>query len=167
MVADVGEQPDHLRICNEVLEFVTALAVGSDRIVTIELRSLSVADSLSEALDAYFEAFVDRRNGKVYPAAWWHIDPRPLDGEPGPALFPIVDEWLFTEPWARALVGTPEDIRSEAVHHVASLVLRAVGGGAVVHDVRVTPPLWYATYWRDVAIEGANGRFLLSAQFDD
>lgn len=167
MVADVGEQPDHLRICNEVFRFVEMPACGRDRNITIEMKALPPDGSLDEALAAYFEAYPDRRNGEVRPAAWWHIQARPLAGPPAPALVPLIDEWLFTFPWTEALLGADEMVRSNAANHIAHLVLSTVGAGAVIHDVRVAPPMWYATYWRDVAIEGPNGRFLLSAQFDD
>lgn len=163
----VEEAPDHLRICNEVLRFVGMLACGQDRNITIELKALPAGGPLDEALAAYFGSYPDRRNGEVRPAAWWHIDPRPLAGPPAQALVPLIDEWLFTVPWTEALLGADEMVRLNAANHVAHLVLLTVGAGAVIHDVRVAPPMWYATYWRDVAIEGPNGRFLLSAQFDD
>lgn len=158
--------PDALRICNEVLEFVAELACGTDRNVTFVLAALPTAGSLDEALAAYFAAYPDGR-GEVRPAAWWHIEPRPIAGPPGPALLPLIDEWLFTAPWTEVLLGAHELVRRNASHHIADLVLSAVGADAVIHDVAVVPPMWYATYWRDLSLEGSNGRFLLSAQFDD
>jgi len=93
--------------------------------------------------------------------------PPPARRASRPPLVPPLDEWLFTVPWTEALLGADEMVRLNAANHIAHLVLSTAGAGAVVHDVRVTPPMWYATCWRDVAIEGSDGRLLLRAQFDD
>lgn len=152
---------DHCRGFLDALSMLNSEA--SDLGASYELQRLPDAPDLLAALGLRVEQHALDAFGPARAAAapLWQIKLAPFEREQLPAL---CQRWFFS---SRHMQTAPPG------HFRASLVdafldaLHVSLAGYTAHAVTMTPPVWYAINWSEVAFERGNERYLLHFSYSD
>jgi hypothetical protein len=146
---------------NALLELCADLNEGSNHSCTFGVEVLAPSESLQAAVARHFESVYDFRTRRTHPAENWHIEIRPLQGEPVQVLSLALHAWVFETEFSPRLGDDRTWVGRNITENLARKLLAELGGDVLVHEVLTSPPAWYEAHWRDLTISGANGRVLL------
>ena len=147
--------------------FLDALALlngeASDLCATYELQLLPPAPDLLAALGVRVEehALSAFGPGRAAAAPLWQIKLAPFEREQLPAL---CQRWFFSSRHMQA--APPGRFRTSLVDAFLE-TLDVSLAGFTAHAVTMTPPLWYAINWNEIAYESGNERYLLHFSYSD
>ena len=134
---------------------------GADHFSDYGLWKLPNSDTLDLALGNYFSS-LSTSNSPPQSADDWaiHIAPFPGGIED---LAGSIRHWFF------GLEFSPRVESSVAEETVLEflMLLEAVTGEARIHEVHVSPPMWYDCLWQDFAFDDDTERWLLHLGFSD
>ena len=147
--------------------FLDALGVlngeASDLCATYELQRLPAAPDLSTALGLRVEDYALNviAPAREVPAALWHVHAAPC----GRAhLEQVCQRWFFSSQHMQA--APPGRFRARLVAAFLESLDAALGGFSL-HAVTMTPPMWYAIHWDEIAFERDGERYLLHFSHSD
>ncbi|MGK5005074.1 hypothetical protein [Janthinobacterium sp. LB2P70] len=147
--------------------FLEALALlngeASDLCASYELQRLPDAPDLSTALGLRVEDYALHviAPARDLPAALWHIKVAPCGRA---ELEQVCQRWFFS---SRHMQAAPPG-RFRALLAAAFLEsLDDALGGFSRHAVTMTPPMWYAIHWDEIAFERDGERYLLHFSHSD
>ena len=150
--------------CQGVLEALALLnSEASDLCASYELQRLPDAPDLATALGLRIEDYalhviVPARD---LPAALWHLHAAPC----GRAhLEQLCQRWFFSSRHMQA--APPGRFRAQLVAAFLESLDDALGGFSL-HAVTMTPPMWYAIHWDEIAFELGDERYLLHFSHSD
>ena len=147
--------------------FLDALALlnseASDLCASYEIVRLPDAPDLATALGLRME---DHARNQITPsrelsAPLWQIATTPM---PRARLQQVCQRWFFSSRHMQAAPGG----RFRA-HLVAAFIesLDQWLAGCAMHTVTMTPPMWYAIHWDEIAFERGGDRYLLHFSHSD
>ncbi|MNK47287.1 hypothetical protein D3C87_660940 [compost metagenome] len=147
--------------------FLEALALlngeASDLCASYELQRLPDAPNLSTALGLRVEDYALHviEPARDLPAALWHIKVAPCGRA---ELEQVCQRWFFSSRHMQA--APPGRFRAQLVAAFLESVDDALGGFSL-HAVTMTPPMWYAIHWDEIAFERDGERYLLHFSHSD
>ena len=147
--------------------FLEALALlnseASDLCASYELQRLPDAPNLSTALGLRVEDYVLNviEPARDLPAALWHIKVAPCGHA---QLEQVCQRWFFSSRHMQA--APPGRFRALLVAAFLESLDDALGGFSL-HAVTMTPPMWYAIHWDEIAFERDGERYLLHFSHSD
>ena len=147
--------------------FLEALALlngeASDLCASYELQRLPDAPDLSTALDLRVEDYALHviEPARDLPAALWHIHAAPCARA---KLEQVCQRWFFSSRHMQA--APPGRFRALLVAAFLESLDDALGGFSL-HAVTMTPPMWYAIHWDEIAFERDGERYLLHFSHSD
>lgn len=147
--------------------FLEALALlngeASDLCASYELQRLPDAPNLSTALGLRVEDYVLNviEPARDLPAALWHIKVAPCGRA---QLEQVCQRWFFSSRHMQA--APPGRFRALLVAAFLESLDDALGGFSL-HAVTMTPPMWYAIHWDEIAFERDGERYLLHFSHSD
>ena len=144
---------------NGKLQVLGQLNNGPNTTADFELQALPRSTSLQESLGLHFASFVDWRTQQPHSAEKWHIKTKQIGEKSDAALQPILEYWFFKLPYAPKLEDDRLWVKSNVINDVLE-TLDEVVGECELHEVFVTPPIWYEGHWQDIAFS-RNGNFWL------
>ena len=147
--------------------FLEALALlnseASDLCASYELQRLPEAPGLATALGLRVEdhALHVIAPARDLPVALWHIAAAPC----GRAhLEQVCQRWFFSSQHMQA--APAGRLRAQLVAAFLESLDAALGGFSL-HAVTMTPPMWYAIHWDEIAFERDGERYLLHFSHSD
>lgn len=147
--------------------FLEALALlngeASDLCASYELQRLPDAPNLSTVLGLRVEDYALNviEPARDLPAALWHIKVAPCGRA---ELEQVCQRWFFSSRHMQA--APPGRFRAQLVAAFLESVDDALGGFSL-HAVTMTPPMWYAIHWDEIAFERDGERYLLHFSHSD
>ncbi|PLY43790.1 hypothetical protein CSZ94_07295 [Janthinobacterium sp. ROICE36] len=156
---------DHCRGFLDALSMLNSEA--SDLCATYELLRLPDAPDLLTALGMRVEEYGLNGVGAArdVTAPLWQISVAPYDRAQLPAL---CQRWFFSSKHMQT--APPGHFRACLVQAFLEALEMSLGEFAV-HAVTMTPPIWYAINWNELAFERTNGReserYLLHFSYSD
>ena len=147
--------------------FLEALALltgeASDLCASYELQRLPDAPNLSTALGLRVEDYALHviAPARDLPAALWHIKVAPCGRA---ELEQVCQRWFFSSRHMQA--APPGRFRAQLVAAFLESLDDALGGFSL-HAVTMTPPMWYAIHWDEIAFERDGERYLLHFSHSD
>ena len=147
--------------------FLEALALlngeASDLCASYELQRLPDAPDLATALGLRVEdhALHVIAPARDLPAALWHIKTAPCGRA---QLEQVCQRWFFSSQHMQA--APPGRFRAQLVASFMESIDDALGGFSP-HAVTMTPPMWYAIHWDEIAFERDGERYLLHFSHSD
>ena len=147
--------------------FLDALALlnseASDLCASYELQRLPGAPNLSTALGLRVEDYALHviAPARDLPAALWHIKVAPCGRA---ELEQVCQRWFFSSRHMQA--APPGRFRAQLVAAFLESLDDALGGFSL-HAVTMTPPMWYAIHWDEIAFERDGERYLLHFSHSD
>ncbi|STQ92769.1 Uncharacterised protein [Janthinobacterium lividum] len=147
--------------------FLEALALlngeASDLCASYELQRLPDAPDLSTALGLRVEDYALHviAPARDLPAALWHIKVAPCGRA---ELEQVCQRWFFSSRHMQA--APPGRFRAQLVAAFLESLDDALGGFSL-HAVTMTPPMWYAIHWDEIAFERDGERYLLHFSHSD
>ena len=147
--------------------FLEALALlngeASDLCASYELQRLPDAPDLATALGLRVEDYALHviAPARDLPAALWHIKVAPCGRA---ELEQVCQRWFFSSRHMQA--APPGRFRAQLVAAFLESVDDALGGFSL-HAVTMTPPMWYAIHWDEIAFERDGERYLLHFSHSD
>ena len=147
--------------------FLEALALlngeASDLCASYELQRLPDAPDLATALGLRVEdhALHVIAPARDLPAALWHIHAAPCGRA---QLEQVCQRWFFSSRHMQA--APPGRFRAQLVASFMESIDDALGGFSP-HAVTMTPPMWYAIHWDEIAFERDGERYLLHFSHSD
>jgi|GEM_PF-3264544 hypothetical protein len=152
---------DHCRGFLCALESLNGEA--SDLCASYELQRLPDAPDLFTALGLRVEDYALNviEPARVLPAALWHIAAVPC----GRAhLEQVCQRWFFSSEHMRT--APPGHFRACLVNAFLEALDMSLAG-FTAHAVTMTPPIWYAIHWGEIAFERDGERYLLHFSHSD
>ncbi|WP_035817540.1 hypothetical protein [Janthinobacterium sp. RA13] len=147
--------------------FLEALALlnseASDLCASYELQRLPAAPDLTTALGLRVEDYALNviAPARDLPAPLWHISAAPC----GRAhLEQVCQRWFFSSQHMQA--APPGRFRAQLVAAFLESI-DEVSGDFSLHAVTMTPPMWYAIHWDEIAFERDGERYLLHFSHSD
>ena len=147
--------------------FLEALALlngeASDLCASYELQRLPDAPDLATALGLRVEDYALHviEPARDLPAALWHIHAAPCARA---KLEQVCQRWFFASRHMQA--APPGRCRALLVAAFLESLDDALGGFSL-HAVTMTPPMWYAIHWDEIAFERDGERYLLHFSHSD
>ncbi|NVI84406.1 hypothetical protein [Janthinobacterium sp. BJB401] len=147
--------------------FLEALALlnseASDLCASYELQRLPDAPDLTTALGLRVEDYALRviAPARDLPAPLWHISAAPCGRA---QLEQVCQRWFFSSRHMQA--APPGRFRAQLVAAFLESLDDALGGFSL-HAVTMTPPMWYAIHWNEIAFERDGERYLLHLSHSD
>lgn len=147
--------------------FLEALALlngeASDLCASYELQRLPDAPDLATALGLRVEDYALNviEPARDLPAALWHIHAAPCARA---QLEQVCQRWFFSSRHMQA--APPGRFRAQLVAAFLESLDDALGGFSL-HAVTMTPPMWYAIHWDEIAFERDGERYLLHFSHSD
>lgn len=147
--------------------FLEALALlngeASDLCASYELQRLPDAPDLATALGLRMEDYALHviAPARDLPAALWHIKVAPCGRA---ELEQVCQRWFFSSRHMQA--APPGRFRAQLVATFLESLDDALGGFSL-HAVTMTPPMWYAIHWDEIAFERDGERYLLHFSHSD
>ena len=147
--------------------FLEALALlngeASDLCASYELQRLPDAPDLATALGLRVEDYALHviAPARDLPAALWHIKVAPCGRA---ELEQVCQRWFFSSRHMQA--APPGRFRAQLVATFLESLDDALGGFSL-HAVTMTPPMWYAIHWDEIAFERDGERYLLHFSHSD
>ncbi|MCC7643968.1 MULTISPECIES: hypothetical protein [unclassified Janthinobacterium] len=147
--------------------FLEALALlngeASDLCASYELQRLPDAPDLSTALGLRVEDYALNviEPARDLPAALWHIHAAPCGRA---QLEQVCQRWFFSSRHMQA--APPGRFRAHLVAAFLESLDDALGGFSR-YAVTMTPPMWYAIHWDEIAFERDGERYLLHFSHSD
>lgn len=147
--------------------FLEALALlngeASDLCASYELQRLPDAPDLATALGLRMEDYALHviAPARDLPAALWHIKVAPCGRA---ELEQVCQRWFFSSRHMQA--APPGRFRAQLVAAFLESLDDALGGFSP-HAVTMTPPMWYAIHWDEIAFERDGERYLLHFSHSD
>lgn len=147
--------------------FLEALALlngeASDLCASYELQRLPDAPDLSTALGLRVEDYALHviAPARDLPAVLWHIRTAPCGRA---QLEQVCQRWFFSSRHMQA--APPGRFRAQLVASFMESIDDALGGFSL-HAVTMTPPMWYAIHWDEIAFERDGERYLLHFSHSD
>lgn len=147
--------------------FLEALALlngeASDLCASYELLRLPDAPDLATALGLRVEDYALHviEPARDLPAALWHIKVAPCGRA---ELEQVCQRWFFSSRHMQA--APPGRFRAQLVAAFLESLDDALGGFSL-HAVTMTPPMWYAIHWDEIAFERDGERYLLHFSHSD
>ena len=150
--------------CQGVLDALALLnSEAADLCASYEVRRLPDAPDLATALGLRAEdhALNGSSPARELPAPLWRIANAPCGRA---QLEDICQRWFFSSRHMQAAPGG----RFRA-HLVAAFIesLDQSLSGYAMHTVMMTPPMWYAIHWDEIAFERGGDRYLLHFSHSD
>jgi len=147
--------------------FLEALALlngeAGDLCASYELQRLPDASDLATALGLRVEdhALHVIAPARDLPADLWHIKVAPCGRT---QLEQVCQRWFFSSQHMQA--APPGRFRAQLVAAFLESLDVALGGFSL-HAVTMTPPMWYAIHWDEIAFERDGERYLLHFSHSD
>ncbi|MGX9730562.1 hypothetical protein ACWYXO_07965 [Janthinobacterium aestuarii] len=147
--------------------FLEALALlngeASDLCASYELQRLPDAPDLATALGLRVEDHALHVIAPAHdlPADLWHIHTVPCGRA---QLEQVCQRWFFSSRHMQA--APPGRFRAQLVASFMESIDDALGGFSL-HAVTMTPPMWYAIHWDEIAFERDGERYLLHFSHSD
>ena len=147
--------------------FLEALALlngeASDLCASYELQRLPDAPDLATALGLRVEdhALHVIAPARDLPADLWHIKVAPCGRT---HLEQVCQRWFFSSRHMQA--APPGRFRAQLAAAFLESLDDALGGFSL-HTVTMTPPMWYAIHWDEIAFERDGERYLLHFSHSD
>lgn len=150
---------DKFEFCSGFLEAMQLLnSEVSNVYAEYYLEVLPDAQDLKLAMALYFE---DYGKNQIHPpkdfkAEHWNIQ---LSTANEDHLVLILKKWFFISSTMR---GAPKEgfYRSNAATAFLYALKSAIGQFST-HQIEISPPIWYAMEWDNIALETKDGRYLL------
>lgn len=148
--------------CNGFLDAMRLLnSEVTDVYADFSLEILPAASDLHLALSHYFEDYGRKRiiPAKEFPAERWNIKLSSFVDSADDALHSICSKWFFI---SSTMEKAPKDYSYRHNAVVTFLdALKSVLGTFSIHNVEISPPIWYAMEWDNIAFEANDARYLL------
>lgn len=147
--------------------FLEALALlngeASDLCAIYEMVRLPEAPDLPTALGLRVEdvALNVISPARELPAPLWQIATAPCDSA---QLIAVCQRWFFSSQHMQAAPGG--GFRANLTTAFIELLEDALAG-YTMHTVTMTPPMWYAIHWDEIAFERGSDRYLLHFSHSD
>ena len=150
---------------NTYLEAFSALNDGPDHGTDYSLARLTDADSLENALRAFFGSY---HTSRILPQDpdHWHIRLDGIAGDWAERVKSALRRWFFQEQYSPKIAQefAAENCINACVGHLKSAV-----GECRAYEVFVSPPpnMWYECVWQDFAFTNKSSHWLLHFGFSD
>ena len=133
---------------NALLAQVAQLCEAPDSAFTFELAELPREESIELSLAPRF-AGVHWKTKQPYSISDWDLKAEPRGDDLFGILGPVLGSWLFGMP--SSLSHIQEHVRTAIVGQLCDHISGIVGHCSV-HEIFVTPPVWYETSWQDFVL---------------
>ncbi|AOI73651.1 hypothetical protein WI73_04120 [Burkholderia ubonensis] len=152
----------NIEYCNGFLDAMATLNCEvTDIYADYVLEALPPALDLNSSLRQHFEDYgkYKVKPAKIFTADNWHIKVEDFFEPSDQSMYKICEKWFFA---SSTLAQAPQERhyrRNVAIGFIDAL--ESALGKFSARRVEITPPIWYAMEWENIAIESGNERYLL------